>query len=146
MPPRVSVCIPTYNGAAFLAETLSSAVAQTFDDYEVVVVDDCSTDGSAEIAEGFARSDSRVRVIRNAQRAGSGAANAKVYVAQSQGEWIKPLNQDDLMAPTCLARMLEASSRGPLVICWHACMFEADVDAQVRGWYAEGPTLAAELP
>jgi len=146
MAPRVSVCIPTFNGAAFLAETLASAVAQTFEDFEVVVVDDCSTDGSAEIADGFARSDSRVRVIRNTQRAGSGAANAKVYVAQSRGEWIKPLNQDDLMTPTCLARMLEASARGPLVVCWHACVFEADVSEQVRGWYAEGPTLAGELP
>jgi glycosyltransferase involved in cell wall biosynthesis len=146
VPPRISVCIPTYNGAAFLAETLASAVAQTFDDFEVVVVDDCSTDGSAEIADGFARSDSRVRVVRNAQRAGSGAANAKVYVAQARGEWIKPLNQDDLMATTCLARMLEASARGPLVVCWHECLFEAEVSAEVRGWYEEGPTLAGELP
>ena len=146
MPPRVSVCIPTYNGAAFLAETLASAVAQTFDDFEVVVVDDCSTDGSAEIADGFARSDSRVRVIRNTERMGSGAANARVYVAQSRGEWIKPLNQDDLMAPECLTRMLEASARGPLVVCWHELLFEADISAQVRGWYEEGPTLAGELP
>src|SRR5215831_18201292 len=131
MSLRVSVCIPTYNGAAFLAETLASAVAQTFEDFEVIVVDDCSTDGSAEIAEGFARSDSRVRVVRNTQRAGSGAAVARAYVAQSRGEWIKPLNQDDLMTPDCLTRMLEASVRGPLVICRHELLFEDDVSSQV---------------
>ena len=132
MVPRVSVCIPTYNGAAFLAETLDSAVAQTFDDFEVVIVDDCSTDESFDIAERFARSDPRVRAIRNAERAGSGAANAKVYLAHARGEWIKTLNQDDLMAPTCLARMLDASARGPLVICWHDFRFESDVDPVVR--------------
>ena len=144
--PRVSICIPTYNGAAFLAETLDSAVAQTFDDFEVVVVDDCSTDESFDIAQRFARSDPRVRPIRNAQRAGSGAANAKVYVACARGEWIKTLNQDDLMTPTCLARMLDASARGPLVICWHDYLFEAGVDPDFRAWYEKLPTLASELP
>lgn len=146
MAPRVSVCIPTYNGAAFLAETLDSAVTQTFDDLEVVIVDDCSTDESFDIAQRFARSDPRVRAIRNAERAGSGAANAKIYLAHARGEWIKTLNQDDLMAPTCLARMLDASARGPLVICWHDFRFESDVDPVVRGWYETGPTLATELP
>jgi glycosyltransferase involved in cell wall biosynthesis len=146
MPPRVSVCIPTYNGAAFLADTLTSAVTQTFEDYEVLVVDDCSTDASVDIAERFANSDSRVRVIRNGQRAGSGAANAKVYLAQARGEWIKPLNQDDLMAPTCLAGMCDASARGPLVICRHDYLFETDVDPDVRAWYEKVPTLGSELP
>jgi glycosyltransferase involved in cell wall biosynthesis len=146
MAPRVSVCIPTHNGAAFLAETLTSAVAQTYGDFEVVVVDDCSTDESFEIAERFARSDPRVRAIRNAERAGSGAANAKVYLAHARGEWIKTLNQDDLMAPTCLARMLDASARGPLVICCHDHVFETDVDPDVRASYEQGATLASELP
>ena len=146
MAPRVSVCIPTYNGAAFLAETLTSAVGQTFDDFEVVLVDDCSTDESFDIAERFARSDSRVTVTRNAERAGSGAANAKRYLAQARGEWIKVLNQDDMMAPTCLSRMLDASARGPLVICWHDYLFEAGVDPDFRAWYEKLPTLAGELP
>ncbi len=137
MVPRVSVCIPTFNGAAFLAETVASAVAQTFDDFEVVIVDDCSTDESFDIAERFARSDPRVRAIRNAERAGSGAANAKAYLAHARGEWIKTLNQDDLMAPTCLARMLDASARGPLVICWHDYLFETGVDPDVRAWYEQ---------
>src|SRR6516164_1342208 len=119
MTPRVSVCIPTYNGAAYLTETLTSAVSQTLDDFEVVVVDDLSTDDSFDIAQRFARSDSRVRVFRNTERAGSGAANAKRYLELARGEWIKPLNQDDVMAPTCLARMVAAGTRGPLVICWH---------------------------
>ena len=146
MAPGVSVCIPTYNGAAFLAETLTSVVAQTYRDFEVVVVDDCSTDESFDIAERFARSDPRVRAIRNAERAGSGAANSKVYLAHARGEWIKTLNQDDLMAPTCLARMLDASARGPLVICWHDFLFESGIDPAIRAWYEELPTLASELP
>ncbi len=145
-PPRVSVCIPTYNGAAFLAETLASTAAQTVDDFEVIVVDDQSSDDSFEIAERFARSDSRVRAVRNTERAGSGAANAKRYLSLARGEWIKVLNQDDLMAPACLELMLDAGKRGPLVICWHDYLFAPGIDAELRAWYERLPTLANELP
>lgn len=146
MTPHVSICIPTHNGAAFLAETLASAVTQTFDDFEVVIVDDLSTDDTFDIASRFAQSDGRVRVERNTERAGSGAANAKRYLELARGTWIKVLNQDDLMAPTCLARMLSAGARGPLVICWHDYLFEAEIDPEIRAVYERTPTLAAELP
>ena len=143
---RISVCVPTYNGAEFLGETLASITAQTFDDFEALIVDDCSTDDTLDIAERFARSDSRIRVIRNAERAGSGAANAANCLRQAHGEWLKFLAQDDVMAPTCLERMLEASARGPLVICWHDYRFEPGIDLEVRAWYETLPSLATELP
>ena len=145
--PRVSVCVPTYNGAAFLGETLASISAQTFDDFEALIVDDCSTDATVDIAERYARSDSRMRVIRNAVRAGSGAANAGNCVRHARGEWLKFLAQDDVMAPACLERMLEASARGPLVICWHDCRFEPEVDQALHVWRpgVDCP-LAIELP
>lgn len=146
MTPRVSVCVPTFNGAAFLAETLASITAQTFDDFEALIVDDCSTDETVDIAERYARSDPRMRVIRNAERAGSGAANARNCLRHAGGEWIKFLAQDDVMAPTCLERMLEASVRGPLVICWHDYRFEPGVGPEVRAWHKGGRPLAEELP
>lgn len=146
MTPRVSVCVPTYNGATFLGETLASIATQTFDDFEALIVDDCSTDETLDVAERFAKSDARIRVIRNTERAGSGAANARNCLRHAHGEWIKFLAQDDLMAPTCLERMLEASARGPLVICWHDYRFEPNLDPAVRAWYRAVPTLASELP
>jgi glycosyltransferase involved in cell wall biosynthesis len=145
--PRVSVCVPTYNGAAFLGETLASISAQTFDDFEALIVDDCSTDDTLAIAERFAQADGRMRVIRNTERAGSGAANAQNCLRHARGDWIKFLAQDDVMAPTCLERMLEASVRGPLVICWHDCRFEPEIDQARYAWRpgADCP-LAVELP
>jgi glycosyltransferase involved in cell wall biosynthesis len=144
--PAISVCIPTYNGAEFLAETLASAAAQTFDDFEIVIVDDGSTDATLDIAERFARQEPRARVIRNAERAGSSARNANRCVEEARGEWIKFLFQDDLLAPDCLAKMLEAGRRGPLVISWHRYLFSSAVADEVRRFYQTLPTLGEVLP
>ena len=143
--PRVSVCVPTYNGAAYLAETLASISAQTFVDYEVIVVDDGSTDGTLELAEAHAANDSRVRVFRNGERAGSSARNANRCLEHARGEWIKFLFQDDLMAPACLERMLEAGTHGRLVIAWHDYLVGPDVGAETRGYYDSLPTLEQNL-
>jgi glycosyltransferase involved in cell wall biosynthesis len=144
--PTVSVCVPTYNGSAYLAETLASISTQTFGDFEIVIIDDGSSDDTVDIAERFAATDRRARIVRNAERAGSSARNANKCLDHARGEWIKFLFQDDLMAPTCLERMLEAGRRGRLVIAWHEYGFAPDVDASVRQVYAERRTLAAQLP
>src|SRR5438132_11086287 len=61
--PRVSIVVPVYNGAQYLAECLASIASQTYQRWEAVVVNNCSTDGTAEIADAFVRQDSRFRVI-----------------------------------------------------------------------------------
>jgi len=144
--PEISVCVPTYNGSAFLAETLASISSQTVHDYEVVIVDDGSTDGTLRLAEAYAATDARVRVYRNGERAGSSARNANRCLEHARGQWIKFLFQDDLMAPTCLARMLEAGERGRLVVCWHDYLFAPDVPDTTRGYYESLPTLESSLP
>lgn len=138
--------MPTYNGAAFLEDTMASISAQTFKDFEVLFVDDASTDDTVAMAERFAAADRRVRVVRNAERAGASARNANRSIEHARGEWIKFLFQDDLMAPTCLARMLDAGRRGKFVIAWHDYVFSEDVEPAVRQWYEKLPTLATELP
>jgi glycosyltransferase involved in cell wall biosynthesis len=143
---KLSVCVPTYNGAAYLAQTLNSISAQTFADFELLIVDDMSTDGTLDIAHAFAATDSRARVVRNTERAGSSARNANQCLRHARGEWIKFLFQDDVMAPTCLARMLDAGERGPLVISWHDYRFEPGVDDETRRWYETLPTLGEVLP
>jgi glycosyltransferase involved in cell wall biosynthesis len=144
--PTISVCVPTYNGAEFLAQTVASIAAQTFEDYEVLIVDDLSSDATVAVAEAYAADDDRVRVIRNTERAGSSARNANQCLRHARGEWIKFLFQDDLMAPTCLAQMIDAGRRGRLVVSWHDYLFAPDIDADARGWYERLPTLATELP
>ena len=63
--PLVSVVTPVYNGAAFVSECIESVLAQTYENWEYVIVDNCSTDGTAEIAAGYASSDPRIRLVAN---------------------------------------------------------------------------------
>jgi glycosyltransferase involved in cell wall biosynthesis len=144
--PKVSICIPTYNGGPYLDETLKSVAAQTFSDYEVVIVDDGSTDDTLAIAERYVAGERRARLVRNAVRAGSSARNLNRCVEESRGEWIKPLQQDDLLSPDCLEQMVNAGDRGPLVFGYHDYAFSPDTDDGVRHYYESLPTLATELP
>src|SRR6185295_7777483 len=92
--PLVSVITPAYNTAAFVADTLESALAQTFGDFELVLVDDGSTDETGCIAEAFARRDSRVRVIHQKNRGISSARNTAL--AYARGSLIALLDSDDV--------------------------------------------------
>ena len=98
--PRVSVNIPAYNAEAFLARALRSVEAQTFGDFEIVLVDDGSTDGTAEIAHSFAS----VRYVRQAH---SGEAEARRRgLAESHGELVAFLDADDEWLPEKLERQV----------------------------------------
>ncbi len=144
--PKVSICIPTYNGGAYLGETLDSVSAQTFADFEVVIVDDCSTDDTLAIAEQYVAGERRARLIRNEVRAGSSARNLSRCAEEARGEWIKPLQQDDLLSPDCVAKMVDAGERGPLVFGHHGYAVSAETGGEVRRFYESLPTLGVELP
>ncbi len=105
--PLVSVVIPVFNGARFLAACLDSVAAQSYERLEVVVVDDGSTDGGLAAARGRAG----VRVLRQANRGVAAARNAGV--AASSGELVAFLDQDDLWAEEKTARQVEAMARRP---------------------------------
>src|SRR6266498_4705624 len=107
MQPKVSICIPTYNGAAYLADCLDSALAQTYREFELLLVDDGSTDDTVKIAEDYERRDSRIRLVSKGKNLGL-VQNWNRCVKLAQGDWIKFLFQDDLLDSSCLTRMLEA--------------------------------------
>lgn len=100
--PRVSVMIPAYNGERYLREALNSIVSQEGADYEVVLIDDASTDTTPEIAGSF----SRVRYVRNPCNLGL-AANFNRCLELAQSPYLCVFGQDDLMEPGCLARVSE---------------------------------------
>ncbi len=116
MKPPVSVCIPTYNGAKYLKECLDSILRQTFTDFEVIIVDDCSSDDTLAITQEYAVHDARICVSKNGQNLGL-VGNWNRCVELAQGEWIKFVFQDDLIEPTCLERMLAASKPESAIIC-----------------------------
>jgi len=68
--PKVSVCLDSYNYGRFLPEAIESVLAQEFDDFELIISDDCSTDNSLEIAQKYASQDRRVKILRNAANLG----------------------------------------------------------------------------
>ncbi len=103
-PARVSVCIPTYNGATFVAEALTSVLAQSFPDFELVVVDDGSSDGTLEILHSF--TDPRLHVHQNERRLGI-PGNWNRCVALAQGEFLTIFHQDDVMLPDNLAHKVQ---------------------------------------
>lgn len=101
----VSVCVPTYNGEAYLREALQSAVAQTYPHFEVLIVDDGSSDGTLAIANEFAAAYPQVRIVRNSVSKGM-VGNWERCVVEAKFPWIKYLFQDDVLHESCLEKMM----------------------------------------
>lgn len=116
MSTLVSIVIPAFNSERWLAETLDSVLSQTYGAFEVVVVDDGSTDGTAGVAHRYA--DRGVRLVSQQNRGLSGARNAAL--PHLRGEFIQFLDADDLLSPDKIEaqiRMLEAAPPGTLATC-----------------------------
>lgn len=111
--PVVSVVIPSYNGEALIGETLASLSCQTLRDFEVLVVDDCSTDATRDVVRGFG--DARVRLIEQARNGGPVRAR-NAAVAQVRGRYLAALDQDDLCHPERLAVQVAFLEANPHVV------------------------------
>jgi hypothetical protein len=101
MRPRVSVLMTAYNREAFIAEAIESVLAQTFADFELIIVDDCSKDRTVEIARNYAARDSRIQVVVNEHNLGQ-FPNRNRAATLATGEFLKYHDSDDLMYPHCL--------------------------------------------
>ncbi|HEY9793840.1 MAG TPA: glycosyltransferase family A protein [Candidatus Obscuribacterales bacterium] len=109
MQPLVSVCLPVFNGEAFVGAAIESVLAQSYHRLELIVIDDGSADRTAEIVTGYAQRDARIRFYRNQQRLGL-FANYNECFGRSAGEFIKPFAQDDLLKPTAVESLLQCFS------------------------------------
>jgi glycosyltransferase involved in cell wall biosynthesis len=113
--PLVSIVIPAYQNARFIDGTMSSALAQTYADLEVVVADHSSTDGTWEKLQAYA-DDPRVRLAPRTPRGGGAPANWNAVTSLARGTYVKLLCGDDLIAPTCLARQVEELEAHPSAV------------------------------
>src|SRR5262245_21908195 len=109
MQPLVSILIPAFNASRWIADTIQSALAQTWPRTEIIVVDDGSTDDTLAIARGFASQG--VSVTTQPNRGASAARN--VALARSRGDFIQWLDADDILAPDKIERQMEAYGPTP---------------------------------
>lgn len=113
--PKVSVIVPAYNAAEYLAECLQSIADQTMGDFEAIVVDDASTDSTPEIIRRFAADDSRFRLLSVSHGGVSRARNSGMDAAR--GEYICFVDADDRCLPTMFERMLDTLTVNEAQIC-----------------------------
>lgn len=113
--PRVSVLLPVYNGAEFLNGALASLRRQTFDNYEIIAIDDGSTDASGEMLKVAAQADPRIRVITNDTNIGL-AASLNKAIGAARGELFARLDADDEAAPERLAKQVAEFDLNPSLI------------------------------
>src|ERR1700722_20075762 len=109
--PLISVIIPAFNSASTLAESLQSVQAQTFKNFEAIIVDDGSTDETPDIARGFCAADSRFTLIRQPNGGVSAARNNGL--GRARGEWVAFQDADDVWFAEKLERQLELTRQHP---------------------------------
>lgn len=114
--PLVSVVTPVYNTEKYLAECIESVLSQTYENWDYVIVNNCSTDRSLEIAQHCAQRDQRIRIHNNKEFLGlMQNQNNALRQISSESKYCKVVHADDWLFPECLARMVEVAETNPSV-------------------------------
>lgn len=144
--PRISIGLPVYNGEPFLGESIDSILGQTYDDFELLVSDNASTDGTRDICEAKAAEDSRIRYIRQTENIGA-AKNYNLLFHESKGEFFRWAADDDVCDPRYLERCLDAFDRtdGSTVLCYPRTVLIDSNGEEIRT-YEDGMDLRSPHP
>ena len=135
----VSIITPTFNSERFIAETILSVQAQTYKDWEMIIVDDCSTDRTAEIVASFQEKDSRIKYLYNSTNKGS-AFSRNIAIQKAKGKWIAFLDSDDLWHPEKLEKQIEFMTRNDIHFSYtNYC--EIDESSKEVGILISGPEV-----
>jgi glycosyltransferase involved in cell wall biosynthesis len=125
--PLVSVVTPFYNTAAFLEQAIRSVIAQTYDNFEYILCDNCSSDGSLEIARRYAAEDSRIRLITHDQFVAQlPNYNRALRCIAAESKYCKIVQADDWIFPNCLAEMINLAEANPQVGIVSCCFLVSD--------------------
>ncbi len=133
----VSIITPAYKAAAVLPETISSVLAQTYPNWELLIADDCSPDGTRAVIEDWARRDARIRLVALPRNSGPAAAR-NAALSQARGRWLAFLDSDDLWLPEKLARSLAFARRHGAALVYTGYR-RIDVDGQRTGQFIPVP-------
>ena len=144
--PRVSVGLPVYNGGRYLVESIGSLLDQTFQDFELIISDNGSTDETRTICEGFAAQDPRIRYIRHEINRGA-SWNFNIVFELARAPYFKWASHDDLHAPTFLERCVHTmdTSDGDVILCYPKTI-EIDADGREVGGFEDQLDLRSDDP
>ena len=117
--PRLSIGLPVYNGGRYLADSLDALLGQSYEDFELIISDNASTDDTSEICRHYESQDARIRYCRQARNIGL-SPNHNFVVEAAQGELFKWASYDDLYARELLERCVEALDERPDVVLAHS--------------------------
>ena len=155
--PAVSVVIPMYNAEKYIGECLGSILEQTFTDYEVIVVDDCSTDKSCEVVENYIPNfnkldfKDRIKLVRRKTNSGSSGVTRYEGLTLSRGEYVLFIDSDDLVTETALEELYPIAKKfnADVVHCERFFGFDdkndsEDIHGSCAGQYVTEPTLITD--
>lgn len=114
----VSIIVPCYNAAKYIGKTIESVEAQTYVNWEMLIIDDCSTDNSAEIIQAYSSTDQRVYYLRTDQNTGSPAIPRNIGLEQARGQYIALLDSDDIWHHNKLKEQIALMETKPCRICY----------------------------
>lgn len=122
----VSIITPLYNSEKYISETIESVLSQSFGDWEMIIVDDCSTDSSFQIAFGYTKKDKRIKLFKNETNLGV-AATRNHGLRMATGKYIAFIDSDDLWAENKLERQIAFMSENKLAFSYSKyCTFNSD--------------------
>lgn len=137
--PKVAILLPVFNGERYLAAAIDSVLAQSFEDFELLIADDVSTDNSAQIIAKYAQIDRRIKSWKNTENKGL-FGNYNQCLSRASGQYIKPFAQDDLIEPEMLAHMvavLDADKNLVLASCARRCVDDQGNETEVLREFAD---------
>jgi len=147
--PQVGIGMPVYNGELYIVQSIESILAQTFTDWELLISDNGSADGTEDICRSYVKQDKRIRYIR--QEVNRGAAwNHNFVFAESSGEYFKWQCHDDLCAPTFLEKCVAVLDREPSVVLCYPQFARIDaqgnrIAAPIFGWTPIGTSAVSGI-
>lgn len=132
--PKISILMCNYNNAHYIEKALDSVLSQTYNDWELSLLDDCSTDSSWEIIEKYAKKDPRIKIYKNEKNLGYGKSIAK-NIEIANGFYGGILDPDDALAPNAIETMMKAFEENPEIVGAYSQLYFCDKDLNVEEIY-----------
>ena len=137
MKELVSIIMPTYRCGRFIAESIKSVQAQTYQNWELIVVDDCSGDVTVDVVLDLKKGDNRINIFQNSSNSGA-AVSRNTALRNARGRWIAFLDSDDLWEPTKLEKQIAFMEENGYKFSY-TCYQEMDSEGELTGVTVSGP-------